>query len=406
VRPGLAIAAAVVVAEGAALLLRPRSGVIAPADVKAEAYFSPDEIERAVDFRGPQLALYGLRVAIELGVLAYVVRRPPRWLRRARRPVLTGAAAGAALTVATNVAALPVAAVMRQRAMDVGLVTQSWIGWVGDLAKSWTIGAVFAAAGATLAIVLLRRFPRRWWLPAAGVVVAFGVITTYAGPVVLDPLFNTFKPLPPGQLREDVLGLAARSEVDVGDVLVMDASRRTTAANAYVTGLGHTKRVVLYDTLLTGFEPEEIRVVVAHELAHVHYRDVSHGLLYLLIVAPAGMFAAAALTDRLRGGRSGAEAIPALALSLAIVVPIVTTISNGLSRRVEARADSYALRTTGEPQSFIDFERRITVRNVSNPDPPRWQVWLLATHPPGVERIGAAVSFREGPSPRRTRAGS
>ena len=103
-------------------------------------------------------------------------------------------------------------------------------------------------------------------MPGSVVVVAFGAVTIYAGPVVLDPLFNKFTPLPAGQTRADVLELARRAGVDVGEVYEVDASRRTTAANAYVTGLGSTKRVVLYDTLLENFTRDELRLVVAHEL--------------------------------------------------------------------------------------------------------------------------------------------
>ena len=112
-------------------------------------------------------------------------------------------------------------------------------------------------------------------------IVAFGIVATYATPIVLDPLFNRFTPLPAGATRTAVLDLAREAGVDVGEVYEMDASRRTTAANAYVTGIGHTKRVVLYDTLLRDFSPDEVRLVVAHELGHVHHRDVPHGLLYL-----------------------------------------------------------------------------------------------------------------------------
>jgi STE24 endopeptidase len=390
----LALVTAVAVAEVAVLLLRPRDGVITPADVSASAYFTRAQLERAADFRGPQLALYGLRVAIELVVLVAVVRRPPRRLLETSRPVLVGAAAGVALSVLTSVAALPVAAVARQRAIDVGLVTQSWTGWAGDLAKGWTIGGAIAGAGGALAVVLLRRFPRTWWLPASGIVVAFAVVLTYAGPVVLDPVFNRFEPVR-GQTRADVLELARRAGVEVGEVQVMDASRRTTAANAYVAGLGDTKRVVLYDTLLDGFTRDEVRLVVAHELAHVHHRDVPNGLLWVALVAPAGLFAAATLTRRMapQADRAPASAVPALALSLALVVPVVATISNQLSRRVEARADSYALELTDAPEPFIGFERRIAVRNVSDPDPPSWQVSLLSTHPPTVQRIGIGVAY-------------
>jgi STE24 endopeptidase len=390
----LALVTAVVVAEAAVLLLRPRDGVITPADVSASAYFTPAQIQRAEAFRGPQLALYGARVAIELAVLILVVRRPPRRLSTAGRPILAGAAAGAALSVVTSAAALPVGAIARQRAIDVGLITQSWAGWAGDLAKGWAIGGVIAGAGGALAVVLLRRFPRRWWVPASGIVVAFAVVITYAGPILLDPVFNKFEPVR-GQTRADVLELAERAGVDVGEVQLMDASRRTTAANAYVAGLGDTKRVVLYDTLVDNFTRDEVRLVVAHELAHVHHRDVPNGLLWVALVAPAGLFAVAALTRRLapQADRAPASAIPALALSLAIVVPVVATISNQLSRRVEARADTYSLELTDAPEPFIDFEKRIAVRNVSDPDPPGWQVSLLSTHPPTVQRIGAGVAY-------------
>jgi STE24 endopeptidase len=397
-RWGVAIVAAVVVAEVAVVLLRPRNGVIEPAPVHAESYFSASQLEHARDYRRPQLAIYGGVLAIELGVLVLLVARPPRRLRGPfRRPVLAGAVAGAALSVAVTVAVLPLQVVSRERAKDVGLVTQTWSGYARDKAIAGAIGALVAGLGAATAIGLMRRLPRGWWVPGTGIVVAFGVASIYAGPVVLDPLFNTFKPLPAGQAREDVLALAKRAGVDVGDVFTVDASRRTTAANAYVTGLGKTKRVVLYDTLLENFKRDEVRLVVAHELSHVHYRDVPNGLLYLAIVAPFGLFAVAQLTRRLApGGEPGPAVLPALALGLVVMTTTITTISNQLSRDVEARADSYALMLTGEPEPFISFEKRIALRNLADPDPPDWETFLLATHPPTIDRIGIGVAYERG----------
>jgi STE24 endopeptidase len=393
----VAVGAAVVVAELAVLLLRPRDGVIEPAEVRAQSYFSDSQIERARDYRRPQLALYGGVLAVELGLLALLVARPPARLRGPfRRPLLAGAVAGAALSVGVSAAVLPLKVVSRERAKDVGLVTQSWSGYARDTAVSWGIGAVIAGVGAAAALGLIRRFPRGWWAPGSVLVVAFGVASIYAGPVVLDPLFNTFKPLPPGQTRSDVLELARRAHVDVGQVYAVDASRRTTAANAYVTGLGKTKRVVLYDTLLENFSRDELRLVVAHELGHVRHRDVPNGLLYLAIVAPFGLFAVARLTGRLAPPeilRPGPAVLPALALSITVMATTLTTISNQLSREVEARADSFALRLTGEPKPFISFERRIAVRNLADPDPPEWQTFLLATHPPTLDRIGMGVAY-------------
>jgi STE24 endopeptidase len=233
------------------------------------------------------------------------------------------------------------------------------------------------------------------------VVVGFGVVVTYASPIVLDPLFNRFEPLPRGALRSDVLEMARRAGVRVGEVYVMDASRRTTAANAYVAGLGGTKRVVLYDTLIDEFSPEEVRLVVAHELGHVHYDDVPRGLLYLAIVAPFGMLAAARLGERFAppGSLGTPAALPATVLAISLLVPAVTTVSNQLSRAVEARADRYSMELTREPDALIAFQRRIAVQNVSDPAPPGWVSFLLGTHPTTMQRIGQALAFRrDGPA--------
>jgi STE24 endopeptidase len=373
--------------------------VIEPAPVRAASYFSEAELERARDFRRPQLLLSLAALAVEIGVLALLVRNPPRRLRGPfRRPILAAAIAGAALSVLVSAAPLVLNIVARQRARDVGLVTQGWGGYAFDVVRSWAIGAVFAAIGAAVAVALIRRLPRAWWIPGSVAVVAFGAISTYAGPIVLDPIFNRFTALPAGQTRDDVLELAQRAGVDVGEVYVMDASKRTTAANAYVNGLGHTKRVVLYDNLLNDFSRDEVRLVVAHELGHVRYDDLSRGLLWLAIVTPFGMFAVSRMTQRLAPGDSGIgpAVLPALALSVTAVVFVLTCVSNQLSRRVEARADSCALQLTGEAEAFISFQRRISLKNLSDQDPWVWSSFLLGTHPTTIDRIGVGVAEEDG----------
>jgi STE24 endopeptidase len=392
----LVLVAAVVVAEAAVVLMRPRDRAPEPLPVEARAYFTPGQIARAEEFRGGQLWLYGTRVAVELGILVLVVRRPPRALTTAfRRPVLAGAATAAGVSLLLGLTTLPVRALSRERARDVGLVTQSWGGWGVDVVRTEAIGAAIAAGGGALLVFGMRRFGRRWWLPGAVAVVGWGVAITYLSPIVLDPLFNRFTPLEQGELRRDVLALAGRAGVEVGEVFVMDASRRTTAANAYVAGLGRTKRVVLYDTLLRDFSPAEVRHVVAHELGHVHHDDVPRGLVWLALVAPVGLLAAARLGERMMPpGAPAQAAVPAMALSLALVVPAVTAISNQLSRDVERRADRYALRLTDDPATLVAFQRRIAIQNVSDPSPPRVSHALLGTHPTTLERIGLAEAFR------------
>jgi len=391
----VALVTAVVVAEAAVLAMRPRDRGPEPVPVEARAYFSAAQIEKAEEYRTGQLWIYVAQTAIGLGVLVLILRRPPERLASIKRPVLAGAAVAAGISVAAGIAALPLSAVARERAKDVGLVTQDWLGYAGDVAKSQAIATVFAGLGGAVLVFGMRRFGPRWWLPGAAVVVAFGALTAYAGPVVLDPLFNDFKRLPAGELRSDVLELARKADVDVGEVYEVDASRRTTAANAYVTGFGHTKRVVLYDNLIQDFKPAETRLVVAHELGHVHHHDVRNGLIWLAIVAPFGTWAAAALAERLapRGAALGPRAVPAVALSLALVVPVVTMVSNQLSRDVERRADAFSLELTRDPETFIAFQERITVKNVSDPDPPALARFLLGTHPSTVQRIGLAEAF-------------
>ena len=391
----VALVTAVVVAEAAVFVMRPRDRGPEPLPVEPRAYFSAGQIEKAEAFRTGQLWIYLAQTAVGLGVLVAIVRRPPERLAAIRRPILAGAAVAAAISVATAAAARPLSAVARERAKDVGLVTQGWVDWAGDVAKSTAIGAVFAAAGGAVLVLGMRRFGSRWWIPGAVVVVAFGAITTYAGPVVLDPLFNDFERLPGGRLRSDVLELARKAGVDVGEVYEIDASRRTTAANAYVTGFGHTKRVVLYDNLIEDFEPAETNLVVAHELGHVHNHDVRNGLIWLAVVAPFGTWAVAVLAARLapRGAELGPRAVPAVALSLALVAPALTFVSNQLSRDVERRADAFALELTRDPRTFIEFQERIAIKNVSDPDPPALVRFVLGTHPSTIERIGMAEAF-------------
>ncbi len=224
----------------------------------------------------------------------------------------------------------------------------------------------------------------------------FGAALAVAAPVLLAPRFNRFTPLPAGETRADVLGLAADAGVRVGEVFSVDASRRTTAANAYVTGLGPTKRVVLYDTLLDRFPRDEVRIVVAHELSHVRHRDVWRSLAFSAIVAAPTALLARGLAEAMgaRGAAAGgAAALPALALAAGLAGAPTAWSAARLSRAVERRADAEALRLTGAPRALVAFWRRLAVRNLADPDPPRWRVALLGTHPPVIERIGAAVAY-------------
>ncbi len=391
----LAVAAA---AEAGVRLLSPRPGVDRVAGVDLRSYFSGQDIARGAAYARPQALLALARVAAEVGVLRAVTRRPPSWLaRRQSRPVLAGALTGGGLAVVLTVVAAPLAAVSRRRAIAVGLVTQTWRGWGLDLLKSTGIETGLAAgAGATITAAI-RRFPRTWWVLGAGGSVLFGASFAALAPVLLDPLFNDYTPLEDGQTRADVLALARAAGLTVKEVYAVDASRRTTAANAYVTGLGPTKRVVLFDTLLDRYGRDEVRVVVAHELAHVRNRDVARGVAFAAIVVGPSAFAVKRLAEALGSGAQPPATLPALALATAFVSTPVGIIANRLSRAVERRADAFSLELTGATDAFVSFERKIALQNVADLDPPWWSKALLASHPTTAERIAAAVEHDRRP---------
>ena len=395
----MAIAVAVVAAGAATVILRPRSGLIDPATIDPKAYFSEAELRRAEDFRGTQRLIGVGSLLVSGATLALLAVRPPaparRLLERVQdRPVRGAAVVAAAISVTLTVTGLPLSVWAHERSVDYGLSTQSLGPWFADVGRSAVIGAVVAAIGGAVGIALIRRFPTRWWIPAAGAVTGFAVLVLYLSPVVIDPLFNRFEALPAGELRSDVLRLADRAGVDVGEVYSVDASRRTTAINAYVGGLGHTKRVVLYDNLIEGYPEEQVRSVVAHELGHVKHSDIPRGLLWVAIVALPGMLVVQRLTEAIDGRSGRPSALPALALSLGLVSFALTCAGNALSRPVEASADSYALELTGDPEGFIALERSLALRNLGDPDPPALFHTLFGTHPTTVERIGIGERVR------------
>lgn len=407
---------ALVVAQAAVLAFYPESSGPGPVRVNPGEYFSSEFLRRADEFRSGQRWLSLAQLLVGLAAIAVIAFRPPALVRRTwRRPVLGGAAIGAVLAWVVAVAELPFAVAARVRAREVGLISQDWAGYAVDFVLGTTIAALTAAVAGMLVVVAMRRLRGRWWIAAAVVVTGYAVVLIQLSPVLIQPLFNDFERLPAGELRRDVVSLAERSGVDVGAVYVVDASKRTTGANAYVAGLGPTKRVVLYDNLLRDFERDEVLLIVAHELGHARYRDLPNGLLYLAIVAPVAAFAVAGVGARMVPGarRHGPGAIPAVALVAMTLSVMIGVVSNQLSRAVERRADEYSLSLTADPGALIAMQRRLTIRNVSDPDPPRIWHWIFGTHPPAVERIGLAEAYgevrrpdrRDQDRPRRTPAG-
>lgn len=298
---------------------------------------------------------------------------------------------------------LPFAARGRAVRARFGLVTQGWAGWAADQGRGLAISLPLVT-GALFAVYALAGTTRWWWAWAALGAAAVTVALSFLAPLVFEPVFNRFTPMAPGPLRDALLSLADRDAVAVRDVLVADASRRTTALNAYVSGFGRTRRIVVYDTLLTAAEPREVELVVAHELGHVVHRDVLRGTALGAVGSAAGVCLLAALVTwhpllDMAGVPRFAD--PRSAWLLAAAASLGGTSAGpfgaALSRRAETRADRHALGLTSAPVPFIAMQRRLTVANVAEPDPPRLLHLLWGTHPTPAARIALARAWPANP---------
>ncbi|HEU4543605.1 MAG TPA: M48 family metallopeptidase [Jiangellaceae bacterium] len=345
----------------------------------------------------------GLVVALVLGLTtlgAWIVEMAARplgggWVWQ----VVLG---GLAVLLVMRVATLPFSAWAESVRRTYGLSTRNWAGWFGDIARSFGLQTTGTLLALLALVALARVWPRWWWVPAAGGAAALVVVLSFLYPLVVEPVFNKFTPMPEGELRTSLIELAQRDGVDVDEVLVADASRRTTTLNAYVSGFGATHRIVVYDTLLDQAPDDEIRSIVAHELGHTVDNDVRNGTLMGALAAAAGVCVLAGLlTLRWPLERSGATG-PADPRSIALILAIVTVlglvaapVQNLVSRRVETRADVHSLGLTGDPATFVETQRNLAVTAYSDPNPPAWLFALFYSHPTHPQRIALARTWAQ-----------
>jgi STE24 endopeptidase len=341
--------------------------------------FTPGERERARRYHRPLYVALLVRFVLVVAVYAALAGRSVGGLGWAG-----DAAAWAAIVVtAATLVTFPLdlwRGYLRERRWE--LSTQSLGGWLGDRGKSLAVG-VLLAAGVWAAFVGTARAWPRWWplVASAGAALTVLVLTLIA-PLVLEPLFNRFRPLSDERLAGELRELAEEAGVPIRDVLVADASRRTVKSNAYVSGLGPTRRVVVWDTMLRSAGEPELKLVVAHELAHRRERHVLKGTL----LAMAGAVAAALLLWAALGTpKPGDFALAALVL---IALEVVTLpFGAALSRRWERVADAYSLELTHDPDAYVRAHVALARTNLSDLDPPRPAYVMLFTHPTPPERL-------------------
>jgi STE24 endopeptidase len=281
-----------------------------------------------------------------------------------------------------------------------GFSTQTARGWFLDHAKGFAVAAVLMAVAVLAFVALARALPAVWPAVAAPgaalLVLALGLVA----PVVLEPLFNRFTPLDHPALAGELRSLGERAGVPVRDVLVADASRRTRRENAYVSGLGATRRVVLFDNLLEENEPRQILLVVAHELGHRRARHVERGTLLAMAGAATavlvlwGLVSWPALLEAIGAfGPGDPRVAPFLLLVVSAFELIGLPLGAALSRRWEREADRCSLELTRDPEAFESAHRRLARANLADLAPPPAVYALLFSHPTPPERIAAARAW-------------
>lgn len=348
--------------------------------------FSPQEIERARRFHRPLYRVLVAETALGLGVLAVLAWGVPLgwtsglpWATATFVLVAVAGAAGAAVR-------LPFGVFRHRHDAAWGLTTQGWRGWAADRAKGLAVGTALTAAAFVPLVGLARALPSLWPLAAAAGAAALVGLLSFVAPVVLEPIFNRFRPLEDEQLAAELRALSVRAGVPVRDVLVADASRRTNRHNAYVSGLGRTRRVVVWDTLLRDADRRRIGLVVAHELGHRRHRHVAALTLLGMLGAAAFVVVLWALPIDVADPRQ----VPRI-LFLAAVLELATLpFGSALSRRLERTADRFSLELTGDRETYVHAFRELALANLSDLDPPRLLYLALFSHPTAPERIAAA----------------
>lgn len=281
-----------------------------------------------------------------------------------------------------------------------GFSTQTLGGWAADRAKGVGIGLVLTAIPMLGLIAAAHLFPSWWPVVAAlgGAAVVF--VLSFLAPILLEPVFNRFSPLEDRALADDLRRLADRAGVPVRDVLVADASRRTKKHNAYVSGIGKTRRVVVWDTLLQRGEPGELRLVVAHELGHRRFRHVATWTA--LTMAGTALFVLglwlllrwdALLAAIGADGPGDPRVIPFVLFAGAVAELALQPFALALSRRWERDADRFSLELTRDPEAYEATHRNLALSNLGDLDPPRAAYVFFFSHPSAPERLAAGRAW-------------
>lgn len=382
---------------------------------QAKKYFTAADIQRGQEFSFQRRLLFWTGTFLHLGMLACIVASGfarkladccLAWARG--RWLLAVLLVGAICYLADEALALPVALARLENLRAWGMTSRSTGDWLAERCLAHGVSAIAEGIVLVGLYLLFRYFPRAWPVLASLGGIALGVGFAVILPVWIAPLFNIFTPLEDTEwryLREPVAELARRGGVPVDEILVMDASRQSSHTNAYFTGFGGTRRIVLYDTLLRQHmkakDWREVEVILAHEMGHWQHDHIVTGILLGGVAALVGFYLLFIILHGLVGrpplcltSPFDPAGVPLLMLLIAVGAWLAAPAGNAVSRHFERQADQVSLDMTRNPDVFIDAEKRLARDNISNVTPNRWSILFLATHPPTVERIRMAEEWK------------
>jgi STE24 endopeptidase len=402
---------------------------------RAKAYFTQAEIDTGLEYSLQRRFFFWGSTALELGLLVSLVAsgaarrladffgrwvgyesavagpprddtRPTRVLARAAR--LLRWLAVLALMAATYIILhellqfpLSVGRFFHSRAWE--MTHRPFIDW---LAEYWMAVAVTTTVEAVAGLglyLLLRVFPRTWYLLAAAGATGLAFAMAFLHPILIAPLFNTFTPLSRTEwktLEPRVRYLTDKAGIAVDEIYVTDASRQSNHTNAYFTGLGATQTIVLYDTLLRKHPANEVESILAHEIGHWVHRHIINGILLGALAALVGLIVLDRILHWFMGrpplrlrGLSDPAGLPLVILLVNLGSWVAMPLGNAVNRYFERQADTTSLELAGMPDVFIKAEQRLARDNKSNVAPAPWNVWLFSTHPTALERIEMAEKW-------------
>ena len=294
-----------------------------------------------------------------------------------------------------------------------GLSNQSLSEWFIDVLKDQSISLAISSGIMILIYVLIIKIKKNWWVAAAAVLIVFTVLANFIFPIIIDPLFYKFTPLKDELLLKEISALTDKAQIKVDKIMIADAGRKTNTLNAYFSGIGNTKRIVIYDNLINNYPKGEVLSVIAHEIAHWRYRHIFFSivigcaeiilLFFILKMVQSGLQSkASSQPPRIGAGlaagigqpiNSCVKIVVILFILYSFISYLVMPFDNFISREFEKQADRGSVMLTGDPKSQVKIFENLAITNLSNVRPGKVLKYIIFSHPPIMERIEASLRF-------------